>query len=147
MAIYLLSIIYIDRMSKETLCMSFGRKKSLQDTVPNNSICCLFTKIKSEGGFLLLLGASTMGRIHGLSWNERAETNLSTQLMTGAEVIFDEKGEFYKTIAAAIKIQNATPDIANLFSTWLWALTLSAVRDVFRLCLKNIPLWHFDCRL
>lgn len=37
--------------------------------------------------------------------------------MTGAEVMFDEKGEVYKTIAAAIKIQNATPDIANLFST------------------------------
>lgn len=57
----------MDRMSKGTLCMSSGRRKSVQDTIPDNFICCLFTKIMSEGSFLFLLGASTMGRIHSLS--------------------------------------------------------------------------------
>jgi len=48
--------------------------------------------------------------------------------------MFDQKGKVYRTIAAAIKVQNVTPDIANFFSTWLWALfTLSAVYDAFRL--------------
>lgn len=83
---YLLCIMYMDRMSKGTLCMSFGKKKNLQITIPDNFIGCLFTNIMSEDSFLFLLGAGTMGRIHSLSWNDRKETNLSTQLMTRAEL-------------------------------------------------------------
>lgn len=72
---------YLLCISNRTLCISPAKRRACRiPIIPDDFMCFLFTKIRSECSFLFLLSAKTMDRIHDLSWNETAEKVLWQQM-------------------------------------------------------------------